>query len=204
MWKGSLSLQQCNGIVSKLRSLLWMGDGSVKSGVKVPDLSVTMNLGDYFMCKDYFSQIKGKLDDHAARLQQQLLIYDSVYSLRTAIVAANCECGLNKCLSDINCNNDKLKMLKAISDQISGSYGEERTDPAYLESLSTDLKYPMDGLVSSSRKVNVISSTDLNRQIEALQTAVSGLERERDRLNNSTLISVELHDSIAKLLSLSS
>ena len=204
MWKGSLSLQQCNGIVSKLRSLLWMVEGppKTKSGTKVPDLSVTMNLGDFFMCKDYVSQIKGKLDEHATRLQQQLLVYDSVYALRTAIVSANCECGLNKCLSDINCANDKLKMLKAISEEISASYGEERADPAYLDSLSTDLKYTMDGLVSSTRKINVMSLVDLNRQIEALQAAISGLERERDRLNNSTLISVELHESIAKLLAL--
>jgi hypothetical protein len=202
MWKGTLSLQQCNGVVSKLRSLLWMSDGSTKSSIRVPDLSVTMNLGDYFMCKDFVSQIKGKLDEHDTRLQQQHLMYDSIYYLRTAIVAANCECGLNKCLSDINCAKDKLKMLKAISDQISNSYGDERTDRAYLDSLNTDFKYTLDSLVSSTRKVNVVSPLDLSRQIEALQMAISGLERERDRLNNSTLVSVEIHDSIAKLVAL--
>lgn len=198
-WNGTLTLNQCNGMVAKLRSLLWLGKDKQN---KVPDMSVKMNMGDFFICKDYASQLKTKLQNLDAQLQQQNEIYEAIYSLRTLVVMANCNCGLNQCLSDINQLNDKIGLLKRISDQ-DGGY-EDYIDRDFLDSVKVDGDtYSMDSLISSTRKISVLSANSLNEKIQSYQTQITALEQKRDALNNENTVEVQLPNGIAKLLALS-
>lgn len=197
-WTGTLTLHQCNGLVTKLRTHLWWGN---RAGGCMPELSVPMNMGDMFLCNNYIEGIKSRLDKLDSQLQEQIDVYNAIYYLRSSIVQANCNTGINQCLSDINCATDKLGFLQNIKNRV----GNECIDRVFLDSIVKDEgKSSMDGLVSAVRRISVVSAASLDEQIQALQIAITGLEQKRDSLNNEKVLEVTLPDNIAKLLALSS
>lgn len=215
MWEGKLTLAQCNNIITKLRSMLWMSSGSGsnpgrRNGVPgtVPDMSVKMNLGDLHLCNNYVDGLKSKLGQLQQQVNRQEELYQSIYKLRAHIVQTNCEVGINECLGEITRLNDLIGLYQTIKDQC--AY-EDTVDHDYLDSVRTPASTPvsadgatspLDGLVSSTRKVRLFSQLELDDKIQNLRTQVSACELKRDRLNSEHTVTVELAEDIAKLLSL--
>lgn len=197
--KVTLTLNQSNGIINKIKTMLWM---DIKSKGRVPDMAVKVNMGDAFLNQSAAtSSARSKLEELHAQVLLQEQLYQVLYNLRKTVVSQNCLCGINAVLSDLSCLNDIKGLYMDIKNNRDGSY-HDYVDQDFLFTLETATLPAVDGLIDSNREVAVFSSSALLEKVTSLDIQITTLERKRDELNNNTKITVDMPDNVATLLAL--
>jgi hypothetical protein len=185
-----LTLNQCNNVISKLRKLL-----------VVPSL-VKMNMTDLMLYDTYIDLVLKKVSNQRDLIQLQEDLYATIYGLKSKIICANCENGINECISSISRLTDVKKFYSDF--RVKQNYGlESNIDASLLENLRlnyTDIGKDMVNL--TSRTVLLLSDDDLNAKNTDIIKSISLLEQERDVLNNSVSIEYVFPSNIAILLGL--
>lgn len=200
MWTGTLSLNQCNGIISKIKSLLWLSNSNRSKSV--PDQTVKVNMGDVFLNK---AGLLRSTREQLAKLKTQIglqeTLYHTLYTLRSTVVEKNCECGVNRILSQLSYLTDVKGLYKTIGE--SRSDYKEYVDRDFLNLLEGNESVPeVDSLFSTTREIALFSVAEITDKVQWLEAQISKLEIQRDKLNNETQVQIEISEDIANLVGL--
>lgn len=195
-WTGTLTLTQCNGIILKIKNMLWLGNRKNN----VPTMFVPVNMGDLFLNREYVCKnVEHKLSKLEEQLELQELLYKTLYLLRAAVVQENCNCGTNDVLAQITLFSDLKELYKTLH---SANF-HDTVDRGLLKSLNTGNDVPqVDSLFTNNRVVSALSKEELTDKLQEIDIELNRLERKRDQLNNEAHINFSMPLRVAKLLSL--